>query len=483
MNDVDRQQLSEWIEKQLDESLTAEEFGQLQQMLTHQPDARELYLDLMHQNAHLKLERAHLSATSPQVTALPQQEPDSSRSINKWWLPALVATAASLLLIVWWSVQPASSSSDAPIIAQITDSSDATWGACSLPTAVGSQLSTGRLKIDRGLATIRFVSGAEVTLESPAELEIESPLAGRLIAGTAVIEVPESAHGFTLTTPTAIAIDHGTAFAVTVDDSSQTSSIEVLDGEVEVKHVATDASLQLKEKERVVASATELSDSAVSSGESNLLASKPSALVQTKLHRITTADGIGAEASVSRSRDDDVQRNSHSELVLVKNPYDGYERFGRKGYFRFDVTSLSGTQITAAKFVLTLTPSGLGFASNVGDCQFVVYGLTDETGDDWPEEQLTWQTAPANLDGAAEVDANRVRELGRFTVRRGVQHGQVSIEGDELVRFLSSDTNQSVTLIVVRETKELEAGGLVHGFCNRASSVGTPPTLLVRTDE
>lgn len=482
MSGLDREQLAQWVEKQLDDSLAPEAFEQLQQMLMDQPEARELYLDLMHQNAHLQLERVHLSATSPLSTAESKEPFDRFRSTDrKLWLSAFVATAASLLLMVWW-VSPSADSKSAPVVAQIVDSSDAQWGDCSLPTAVGSKLSAGRLKIDRGLATIRFASGAVVTLESPAELEIESPLAGHLLAGTAVIDVPDSAHGFTLTTPTAIAIDHGTAFAVTVDTTSQTSSIEVLDGEVEVQHVASDASLSLTEKQRVTASVTELSDSTVSTGEVNLLGSKQSVSKQTKLHRITTADGGGGDASISRSQDNDVRKNSHSELVLIKNPYGGYERFGRKGYFRFDLGSLSEAKIASARFALTLRPSGLGFASKVGDCEFVVYGLTDESGDDWSEDELTWQTAPANLDGADDVDVSKVRELGRFVVRRGVQHGQFTIEGDELVQFLNADSNQSVTLIVVRETRESEPGGLVHGFTNQSSPVGTPPTLFVKTD-
>lgn len=483
MSSLDREQLAQWVEKQLDDSLALEEFEQLQQMLMDQPEACDLYLDLMQQNAHLQLERVHLSATSPRTSEEPIRRSDRFQPINKkFWLSAFAVLAASLLLIVWWNYPSANSPHSLPSIAQIADSSDAQWGDCSLPTAVGSQLSRGRLKIDRGLATIRFASGAEVTLESPAELEIESPLAGKLLAGTAIVEVPNSAHGFTLTTPTAVAIDYGTAFAVTVDTSSKTSSIEVLDGEVEVKHIASDTSLRLREKQRVVASTKELSESVASIGEAKLFEATPSKPEQIRLHRITTADGSGGDMSISRSQDDEVKKNSHSELVLIKNSIDGYERFGRKGYFRFDLRSLPGEEVTSARFELTLMPSGLGFASKVGNCEFTVYGLADESGDDWTEEELTWQTAPANFDGAAQVDTNRVRELGRFTVRRGVQHGQFAIEGNELVQFLNADTNQSVTLIVVRETKESEPGGLVHGFVNQSSSAGSPPTLIISTD-
>lgn len=484
MNDNEREQLALWVEKQLDDLLEAEEFDQLQQLLLTQPEARELYLDLMHQNAHLQLERVHLSAFGMGSAVSVDESPAPRAGLERRhvWLIGMIALAASLLLVVWWNMPSSKPVRSTPILAQMIDSSDAEWGDCTLPTAIGSDLSSGRLKIERGLATIRFASGAEVTLESPAELEIQTSLRGRLLAGTAVVEVPESAHGFTLSTPTAVAIDHGTAFAVTIERSSQASSIEVLDGEVEVQHVGSDASRRLTQKQRVIASADRLSESGVHRGEAELAGSEGSASALAKLQRITTADRRGRDGWIIRGRSDEVPPNSRAELVLIKNPHDGFERFSRKGYFAFDLGSIRGESITTARFVLTLRPSGLGFASKVGDCEFVVYGLTDESADDWSEEQLNWQTAPANVDGAAEVDESRTRELGRFTVGRGRQHGQGWIEGEELVDFLKTDTNGIVTLIVVRATKENAPGGLVHGFANRSNSVAAPPALLIGTD-
>lgn len=483
MNNEDREQIAIWVEKELDDSLSSVEFDQLQQLLTIEPDARQLYLDLMHQNAQLQLEDAYHSATDSQTdTYLQRRAANNILPKRKTlWPSALVAIVSSLLLIVWWNLRSGNPPLS-PVIAQITDSSDAEWGDCTLPTAIGSDLRSGRLTIERGLTTIRFASGAELTLESPAELEIQSPLRCRLLAGTAVVEVPESAHGFTLSTPTAVAIDHGTAFAVTVDRSSQASSIEVLDGEVEVQHIGSDATRHLKHQQRVVASANGLGNSDSTSGESELLGQERSEFEDANLRRITTADGKGRDASISRGQGDDVLKNSRTELVLIKNPFPGYERFSRKGYFAFDLGLLNGKPITAAKFVLTLRPSGLGFASRVGDCEFIVYGLTDESGDGWSAQQLNWQTAPANLDGPDETDTRRAHELGRFVIPRGRQNGQVSIDGAELVEFLNSDANEVATLIVVRSTKEFSPGGLVHGFANQSNSFAAPPTLFIKTN-
>lgn len=483
MNDQDREQIALWVEQQIDDALSAEEFEQLQRMLLDRPDARSLYLDLMHQNAHLQLQRQQLAtASTTWITDSEESLRGPSAAIRKaTWLTVLATLAASLLLFAWWNLQSARLPHVVGEIAQIVDSSDAHWGDCTLPTAIGSRLAGGRLKIERGLATIRFASGAEVTLESPAEIELVSALSGRLLSGTAVVEVPESAHGFTLATPTAVAIDYGTAFSVTVDQSSQASSIEVIDGEVEVQHVGSQVARRLTQNQRVVASTRGLSDSAASSDEADLRDSERSLSKSGIVHRITTADGHGRDASITLGPLANAAAKSRPDLILIKNPLDGFESFSRKGYFAFDLGALTGEPIAGAKFALTLSPSGLGYASRVGDCEFVVYGLTDEAGDNWSPRELDWQSAPGNSPGPSAVDPARVVEVGRFTVQRGRQHGQVAVEGSALVEFLKSDTNGIVTLIVVRLTPEHTSGGLVHGFANRQNAVAAPPALLIQT--
>lgn len=478
MNRNDQENLASWFEKELDGSLESVEFEQLQKMLVENPDARELYLDLKQQHAHFQLEGIPL-ATNVHSHQRPDQlvrnRPSPLR--NKIWFAGLV-TACSLLLMAWWSIPSVFQSKQ--VIAHLTDSSDALWGDCSLPTMLGSQLEPGQLKLNRGIATILFASGAELTLEAPAELEIESPLSGRLVRGTAVVEVPDSAHGFTLKTPTAVAIDYGTSFAATVDDTSQTSAIEVLEGEVEVQHVRSSQSIRLKEKHAVVATESGLSDSKLALVEANLLGPTRSEAALERYVRITTADGAGSDATVQRDPEAESTNTSSTDLVLIKNPYQGFEGYSRKGYFSFDLSGLPRAEITAAKFVLNLRPSGIGFASKVDDCTFVVYCLADEELENWSTETLTWQNAPANHERADQVNSELASEVGRFKIGRGVQHGQFFVEGKALTEVLNANTNQKVTLIVVRETIESEPGGLVHGFVSSSSALGSPPALLLQ---
>lgn len=487
MKNRDRQQIAHWVELLLDDQISAAEFEQLEQVIANDSDAQDLYLQLRYLDARLLLDGVHHAATRPAgrrddktSTAKGDTQPANrhqTASSRKRFIGMLAVVAVLPFLLVWWAMPPGDVSS--VIIAEITDSSDAVWAECMLPTAVGSQLSAGRLKIDRGLVTIRFKSGAEVILESPAELQLETAMRGTLLAGIAIVEVPDSAHGFTIATPTAEAIDHGTAFAVIVDASRNVSSVEVLAGEVEVRHNKTNASRHLFKQQHLTATEDTLVDSTVSSADlesATTVGEVPNDLV---FQRVTTAMGNGRDTTVSRGS---VSGHKADGLVLIKNPYEGFERYGRKGYFAFDLSSISDEQITAARFVLTLQPSGLGFASRVPDCEFTVYGLTDEARDDWSAQHMDWQTAPANLSGATELDMNQVQTLGRFVVTRGQQYGQVTIEGQQLVDFLNADTNNRVTFIVVRNTKEDQENGLVHGFASRFNATAAPPTLLIRAE-
>ncbi|GAA4443793.1 LamG-like jellyroll fold domain-containing protein [Novipirellula rosea] len=90
------------------------------------------------------------------------------------------------------------------------------------------------VRVSRGVVVLEFVTGATVSLEGPAELEIVSANSGFLNEGKLTAVVPPSAVGFTIQTPTSHVIDHGTEFGVQVlaNGSSET---HVFEGEVELQ--------------------------------------------------------------------------------------------------------------------------------------------------------------------------------------------------------------------------------------------------------
>ena len=119
-------------------------------------------------------------------------------------------------------------------IARLVQVVKAKWGEENLGLKKGARLSEGKIRIESGLAKLRFSSGAKVTLEGPAEYEIISNDLTRLVSGRLSAKIPKSAIGFKVDTPTARVLDLGTAFGVDVDDQGATE-VAVFEGEVEVE--------------------------------------------------------------------------------------------------------------------------------------------------------------------------------------------------------------------------------------------------------
>ena len=95
----------------------------------------------------------------------------------------------------------------------------------------GQRLPITSLRLERGLAVLRFDGGAAVVLEGPTDLDIESRGSARLARGQLTVRAPEEAAGFTVRTPASDVIDLGTEFAVKVERNGATE-VHVLEGEV-----------------------------------------------------------------------------------------------------------------------------------------------------------------------------------------------------------------------------------------------------------
>lgn len=88
-----------------------------------------------------------------------------------------------------------------------------------------------KLSFDSGFVSIRFAKGAEVVVEGKADMVISGPNKAKLERGSAVANVPESAHGFTIDGPGGRVVDVGTEFAVKTEGKEM--EVHVLKGEVE----------------------------------------------------------------------------------------------------------------------------------------------------------------------------------------------------------------------------------------------------------
>jgi hypothetical protein len=198
-----------------------------------------------------------------------------------------------------------------------------------------------------------------------------------------------------------------------------------------------------------------------------------------KVLQITTATGRGKDTYVQPLYP---SKNFSDVLLLVKNTAARNSDYYRKAYLAFDLASLGGRQVKDAQLTLTFAPTGLGFAAEVPDATFAVYGLADDALDGWSEKAVRWNDAPANRPGGAELDWAKVTLLGTFQIPQGVQSGAHGVGGKALAEFLNRDANGLATLIVVRETPGSGRHDLVHGFANKDHPQLPPPTLKLTVE-
>lgn len=207
----------------------------LNDALRSDPEARRAYVQALAFEAILAREFAP-AIEEPQAHAPARRKPRL----------AITAIAATVILAATlaWQFEPLRnrllenaadpSDADAEIThAVITSLDEASGHFGGVPLSQGLRLGDGMLQLDSGLAEITFDSGAEVTLEGPARLQLDSDHKANLAAGRASANVPEPARGFVIHTPSSYIRDLGTAFAVEVHDNSETD-LHVLEGEVEV---------------------------------------------------------------------------------------------------------------------------------------------------------------------------------------------------------------------------------------------------------
>ncbi|MGI9243040.1 MAG: FecR domain-containing protein, partial [Verrucomicrobiales bacterium] len=317
-------------------------------------------------------------------------------------------------------------------------------------------------KLTSGIATIRFNSGAEVMLEAPAHLVIESPMRAKLLAGSAVIDVPESAIGFVIETPDGYAVDHGTQFAVSVDRGGRKSDFEVLEGEISVHLPKTGEGVRLANRE-----SASISNSQLQSFNGPL----PERDVRQRPRVIKiTPDGRATSIIKNNQR----EKRLDPDLLMVKN-VDGNSQ-ERRSLISFDVSGVDLESVASAKLGLKMVPSGVGFATRLPvENRFAIYGVTDSSKEDWSMD-CRWEDAPTPEDGEL---------LGTFKVRRSRQDKYCTISGDALLSFLKADADGSVTMILVRETGQIDGDGpgLVHAFASDSHPESSGPVLRLNLAE
>lgn len=476
MTESQQFEFSQLYEKIINEDATEQEIKELETQIMNDPEALKLYQDLSLQHSYLNYSKGRDAQDTP------KKRKNRKRLSLITTITAYTAVAAAIILSATLLFQPAIISpqvtNNQPTCAIISDSSLAQWGQCTLPTQGQKKLTAGSLELLEGTATLTFDSGAIVTLEAPAEIEIVSNMKANVNYGRVVAEIPKSAIGFRLDAPDMEVKDLGTVFAVSVDKNNGASQVDVLDGEVEIFHQSSQDRKLLTTKQR--ATTNQKTSSIDYSTRSEITKVEEITLADERtLYQLSTAMGDGGHATITNTL---ANTHLHPHLLLAKLSHD--DKYSRKFYLKFDLNTLLNKDFKEVSLELTQMRSPYGFASLVPDCKFLIYALNDTKQELWEPQNLNWDNAPANIvKSGFQINSNLTELVGTFTIPRGQQKGLFKIKSKKLSNIIKQDTNGSLTLIVVRETRENHVSGLVHAFAGNHTPDGSPPKLIFTTQK
>ena len=463
-----------FCDQMLDEKLTEEGRKRLEELVLTNASARRAYVEYMH--LHASLFEARFAETSlSEVVNFPIAPDVSPRSANpqKGWRWALGVAAAISILAAGWGmgVRQGEKVLSRGGLAKLIDEKGARWESGSLPTEIGTSLPKGRLRLAAGLATLEFGQGARLTLEGPADLELVSADKCFLHRGALTAHVPPEAVGFVVETTNARLVDHGTDFGISTGGNGL-AQVQVFEGEVELQHHNSGEKLHLGTRQSASISEANLARSSRMEDETGQGNGKRVSDKSANVLSLTTAEGKGQAGYVWSP-----ETNIHfsDSLLLLKSCEPAICR--RKVWLGFDLSGLQGREVAEAALTLTFEPTGWGYASLLPDAVFSVYGVSQESLDAWDADSLDWANAPGNDIEGNGVDASKALKLGTFTLPPGVQSGAFSLRSPSLAEFLNDDKNKFVTLIVVRDSKEIKGGGVVHGIAGNHHPTLKPPTL------
>jgi len=450
----------------LDGELSDEKRAAVQENLEDDSEAIDYLADraLMHSHLRRTMQRRGIEAEAQSVVTVPQTTSDID-VVSLWRrFPArtgmaIAAMFVAVLTLFFLTLPPADQA-----FATLEQTRAALWESGDLPTADGSRLEQGTLRLAEGLATLKFDSRAEVVLEAPATLFLIDAMNCELTRGTAVSDIPESAVGFRIKTPSADVVDYGTRFAVSVYEETGETHTQVIEGRVQVEYSQSDEVVELTTGQRntvigkTIGAATDDAEH-----EHQTIAVKP---VDHGPDWTLLEPVKDAYTGNNKNHNSDV-------LLLVKKDIRG-GRVNRIAYVGFDLKDISQQRIEEAELLLYFAPTGWGLASHMPDATFSVYGMVGDATD-WDESILHKDRFPAAL------GTPRVVHLGSFTIPQGVQKGRFRVRTEALSEFLRKQPTSEISLKVVRDTVARDNGGtLVHGFASRRHPVLPPPTLAIR---
>jgi len=210
------------------------------------------------------------------------------------------------------------------------------------------------------------------------------------------------------------------------------------------------------------------------SGDTHATYLPPKLTISSDITSLTGADGTDGFVMGNNTG------GFNNGSINLKNVDDPTSSYTRKGYTRMDISSIDFTVGAAyVKFVITAVDT-YNSTPYAGINQVLkVYGLTDESLDDWDPSSTTWNNAPGNDTASCYAgDTNKTVYLGDLTVPYNSAVGDtVSFSSGDLADFLNADSNGKVTFIIGRYNSAAQQGDENLVLAGGANTTYDPPKL------
>lgn len=226
-------QLEQLIQEYLEGQASPDQVAELNDLLRTDADARRRFREMLNLDSAIAEAVAayapngevrpadEMTKSAATVCAQPIDAARRSRRGNLTWAGVILAVAASVLAVAGSLVWLA----EAPDCATVINAA----GVGDL--AAGMTIKSETYHIQAGTVELVTKLGARVVIEAPASFRFESIQRLQLEYGRLAADVPPSAHGFAVITPTGQAIDLGTKFGVDMPQHGE-AEIHVFQGEV-----------------------------------------------------------------------------------------------------------------------------------------------------------------------------------------------------------------------------------------------------------
>ncbi|MDF1741652.1 MAG: hypothetical protein P1U86_20995 [Verrucomicrobiales bacterium] len=428
--------------------ISDEDFAKLEAALRDSEDVRNLFHRACRVDSRLRRIAENLTVDQEAET---QREESKVVSIasgdgfrkQPFFKPVAAAAAVVLLSALTWTI-----AAQKRVVANLVSSEDAVWerGA---PTESGLSLTRGSLRLSSGIATIRFVSGVEMTLEAPVRLYLKGPVRATLVSGTVVVK-SDREDDFVLETEFGQAVAHEGEFAAFGGTGESGTDFEAISGKVIISH---DFSREV----------TQLTGGATATMSADRLDSSEERRIEPPFERFDKRARIRTDGRAATFiRNNRVRKWTRPEFLTLKTSTHG-NGFDQRSVIGFDLTAVESAEIEAVSLRLNVVHSGRGLISRLPKMnRFAVYGVVNPAKEDWLVGDL-WEEAPAPDDGVF---------LARFEIPRSQTSGEIDLTSEAISDFVRKKAGHSVSFVIVRETANRDGDG--PGYTHAIASDSHP---------